>query len=298
MNSHSDIQDINNIPVHFTIEGPDAAPVITFAHALSLDLRSFEPQVAAFRDRYRVLRLDLRGHGRTDLDGGAFSIEDLAKDVVGLLDHLQVEKTHFVGSSLGAMVGFALAFEHRDRLSSLTFMASQGALPAERIATARSSIAAMRASGATSKTTLADECEAMLARLLGDIQEATHPAPFALLRQILSETTLFGQARAYEAILEMDYDNRLDEVQVPTLILAGAQDTSTPAERMQMYKDGIIGARMEILQGAGHFPNVERPEAFNDVLGSFLRCRGDRPGLLCHGREAPSPPPNSRWRCA
>ena len=106
--------------------------------------------------------------------------------------------------------------------------------------------------------------------MLHDPDETAHPARFALLRQILGDMTLFGQARAYEAILDMNYDNRLAEIHTPTLVLAGAEDTSTTPARMQMYKDGIAGARMVLLQDAGHFPNLEQPEAFNDVLRTFL----------------------------
>jgi len=270
MTSEFVTQQINGISINYAFEGADEAPVITFAHALSLNARSFKPQVEAFREDYRVLRLDLRGHGKTDVNGGPFTMEDLADDVAALLDYLGVERTHFVGSSLGAMAGFAMALNHAKRLSSLTFMASQGALPPERIQTARANIGAMRASDATATTTLADECEAMLDRLLGDIAEADHPETFALLREILSDTTLYGQARAYDAILDMNYDGRLTEIGVPTLVLAGAQDTSTSPERMQMYKDGIAGARMVILEGAGHFPNVEQPAAFNAALQQFL----------------------------
>jgi 3-oxoadipate enol-lactonase len=270
MTSYGETQIINGVPVHFTLDGPDKAPVITFAPALSLDLRSFNPQVEPFRNQFRVLCLDLRGHGQTDQGGGAFSMEDLADDVVGLLDHLGFEQSHFVGSSLGAMVGLALALEHADRLSSLTFMASQGALPDERIAAARNNIAAMRQSGATAHTTMADQADALMNRLLHEPDEALHPARFALLRQILGTTTLFGQARAYEAILAMNYDDRLAEIHTPPLVLAGAQDTSTTPARMQMYKDGIAGARMELIQGAGHFPNLEQPDAFNDILQTFL----------------------------
>ncbi len=270
MKSNNETRNINGVQVQFTVDGPEDAPVLTFAHALSLDLRSFDPQVPALRNHYRVIRLDLRGHGGTDQGGGAFTIEDLVDDVVGLLDHFGVEKTHFVGSSLGAMVGFALAFDHADRLSSLTFMASQGALPPERIAPARESIAAMRASGATADTTMAAQADALIQRLVHEPDEAAHPARFSLLRQILGTTTLLGQARAYEAILAMNYDNRLDEISTPTLILAGADDTSTTPARMQMYKDGIAGARMELLPGAGHFPNFEQPDAVNKVLQTFL----------------------------
>ena len=270
MSSSNKTQTINGVPINFTLDGPTGAPLITFAHALSLNLRSFDNQIDAFKDQYQVLRLDLRGHGKTDRDGGSFSMEDLADDVVGLWDHIGVEKSHFVGSSLGAMVGLALAFDHADRLSSLTFMASQGALPPERIGASRANIAAMRASDATAQTTMANEADALMDRLLFDHDESTNPARFTLLRQILGDTTLFGQARAYEAILAMNYDNRLDEIYTPTLVLAGAQDNSTTPERMQMYKDGITGSQMELLQDAGHFPNLEQPNAFNATLKTFL----------------------------
>ncbi|MDC0986945.1 alpha/beta fold hydrolase [Alphaproteobacteria bacterium] len=270
MSSSNKTQTINGVPINFTLDGTTGAPLITFAHALSLNLRSFDDQIDAFKGQYRVLRLDLRGHGKTDKDGGSFSMEDLADDVVGLWDHIGVEKSHFVGSSLGAMVGLALALDHADRLSSLTFMASQGALPPERIGASRANIAAMRASDATAQTTMADEADALMNRLLFDHDESTNPARFTLLRQILGDTTLFGQARAYEAILAMNYDNRLDEICTPTLVLAGAQDNSTTPERMQMYKDGITGAQMELLQDAGHFPNLEQPNAFNATLKTFL----------------------------
>ena len=93
-------------------------------------------------------------------------MEDLTDDVVSLLDHLGFEQSHFVGSSLGAMVGLALALEHADRLSSLTFMAYQGALPDERIAAARNNIVAMRQSGATARTTMVDQADALMNRLL------------------------------------------------------------------------------------------------------------------------------------
>jgi 3-oxoadipate enol-lactonase len=270
MSSSNKTQTINGVPINFTLDGTTGAPLITFAHALSLNLRSFDDQIDAFKDQYRVLRLDLRGHGKTDKDGGSFSMEDLADDVVGLWDHIGVEKSHFVGSSLGAMVGLALAFDHADRLSSLTFMASQGALPPERIVASRANIAAMRASDATAQTTMANEADALMDRLLFDHDESKNPSRFTLLRQILGDTTLFGQARAYEAILAMNYDNRLDEIYTPTLVLAGAQDNSTTPERMQMYKDGITGAQMELLQDAGHFPNLEQPNAFNGTLKTFL----------------------------
>jgi 3-oxoadipate enol-lactonase len=149
-------------------------------------------------------------------------------------------------------------------------MASQGLLPEEGITRALRSISEMRTSGADNRTTLAGQVEAMLRRLLHDPDEAANYERIALLRRIIGETTAFGQARAYEAIFGMNYDDRLGEIRTPSLVLAGVQDSSTPPARMQIYKDGITGAQMEVLPGAGHFPNVEQPDAFNEALRAFL----------------------------
>ena len=113
----------------------------------------------------------------------------------------------------------------------------------------------------------------MLTRLVHEPDEAANPEQIACcVRRIIGETTAFGQARAYEAIFGMNYDDRLGEIRIRRhLVLAGAQDSSTPPARMQMYKDGIAGAQMEVLQEAGHFPNVEQPEAFNGTLREFPR---------------------------
>ena len=110
----------------------------------------------------------------------------------------------------------------------------------------------------------------MLRRLRHNSDEAANPEQVALLRRIIGETTAFGQARAYEAIFGMNYDGGLGEIRTPTLVLAGAQDASIPPARIQIYKDGIAGAKMEVLQKTGYFPNVEQPDAFNKALRIFL----------------------------
>ena len=95
MTSQQETLNINGVDVHVTVDGPENETALTFAHALSLDLRSFGPQVEAFRDKYKVVRLDLRGHGKSDIGGGPFSMEDLAGDVAGVLDRLRIKRTQF-----------------------------------------------------------------------------------------------------------------------------------------------------------------------------------------------------------
>ncbi len=257
---------INGVTQRYTLDGPDGAPVLTLAHALSLDLRSWDAQVAAFEDRYRVLSFDLRGHSHIDEDGGPFSIEDLAGDVVGLLDHLDIERTHFVGSSLGGMVGFALALNHADRLDSLTLVATQGELPEARALIQQKNIAAMNAS----ERGLELQVDSMLERLTRAGYRTENPEGYATLREMAVCGTVEGYARCCAAIAAMNFDSRLADIKAPTLVVAGARDPSTTPERMAMYRDRIPGVRMAIVENAAHFPNFDEPDAFNAVLDGFL----------------------------
>jgi 3-oxoadipate enol-lactonase len=259
-------KEINGITLRYTVDGPAGAPSLTFAHALSLDMRSWAAQVAHFQDRFQVVLLDLRGHAKTDLNGAPFSIEDLADDVVGLLDHLSIERTHFVGSSLGGMAGFALALDHPYRLASLTLLATQGVLPRERAAIQRENIAKMHAD----ERGLALQVDAMLERLNRDGYRTADPEGYALLRDMATSSTVEGYERACIAIAAMNYDDRLGDIATPTLVVAGSIDASTTPERMAVYSTDIPNAQMSVIPGAAHFPNFDSPDAFNKVLDEFL----------------------------
>jgi 3-oxoadipate enol-lactonase len=257
---------IGGLTINYALDGPEGAPAVTFGHAQILDLRSWEPQVAAFQDRCRVLRLDFRGHGGSALSEAAHGIEDLAGDVVGLLDALAIERTHYVGSSLGGMVGFALALAHPQRLRSLSLVATQGDLPTASAERLRGLIAAARAEGET----MAPQADAMLARYVAEGWSKTHPADYARLREMAAETPVEGFARSSEAIIAMAFDHRLAEIRTPTLVIAGERDQPTPPERMRLYQDEIDGAEMTVIEGAGHFPNFDQPDRFNARLEEFL----------------------------
>ncbi|NKB58067.1 MAG: alpha/beta fold hydrolase [Alphaproteobacteria bacterium] len=259
-------QDINGVTLTYSLDGPADAPVLTLAHALSLDMRSWAPQIAFFRNRYRVLCFNLRGHAQTDVDGAPFSIEDLAGDVIGLLDHLNIDRTHFAGSSLGGMAGFALALDHPDRLASLTLLATQGVLPKERAQIQRENIAKMHAD----ERGLALQVDAMLERLNRDGYRTDAPEGYAQLRDMATGGTVEGYERACVAIAAMNYDDRLGDIAAPTLVAAGSKDASTTPERMAIYGSDIPNARMSIIEGAAHFPNFDSPDAFNAVLDEFL----------------------------
>ncbi len=248
------------------IDGPAGAPVVTLAHAQTLNRSSWDAVTTALNDRYRVLRIDLRGHGQSSEPQADFTIEDLAGDVVAVLDALGVERTHFAGSSLGGMVGFALAIDHADRLSSVAFIATQGVLPSESGATLRANAEALRSSGEP-MSLLADK---ILARYTNEGFAELDPAGYQRLRAQISSTSVEGYIRSSLAIIGMDFDDRLDRITVPTMVIAGEFDRPTPPHRMELYRDNIAGARMAVIADAGHFPFADQPDAFNRTFSDFL----------------------------
>lgn len=248
------------------IDGPEGAPVVTLAHAQTLNRSSWDDLTATLTDRYRVLRVDLRGHGESSEPTADFSIEDLALDIVATLDALGIESTQFAGSSLGGMVGFAMAIDHAERLAGVTFIATQGVLPDESGATLRANAEALRTSG-ESMSLLADK---ILARYTNEGFSTHNPAAYERLRAQISSTSVEGYIRSSLAIIAMDFDDRLDRITIPTMVIAGEFDRPTPAQRMEVYRDNIEGARMAVIQGAGHFPFADQPEDFNRVFADFL----------------------------
>lgn len=248
------------------IEGPESAPVVTLAHAQCLNRSSWDATTTALTDHYRVLRVDLRGHGESAEPATDFTIEDLAGDIVAQCDAHGVGRFHFAGSSLGGMVGFALALEHRDRLSSVTFIATQGILPESSQATLKANAEALRNSGEPMSLL----SEKILARYVNDDFRQLDVDGYERLRAQVAGTSVEGYIRTSLAIMGMNFDDRLHQITAPTMVIAGELDRPTPADRMKLYRDNIAGARMAVIARAGHFPFADQPDEFNRTFRAFL----------------------------
>jgi 3-oxoadipate enol-lactonase len=256
--------NLNGLNHHYRLEGPEEAPVLTLAHAQGFTLDSWAAQIAHFSDRYRVLAPDLRGHGGTDMAGEAYQIEDIARDVVALLDALGIDRTHYAGASLGGMAGFALALDHADRLRSVSFVTTQGILPQTSIDGQRAATAVMRKDGAEARA------DAVLERYLRKGYRDDAPDSYAELRRQFTTNPVEGYAEAGDAIFAMNFDDRVGSIDLPVRVIAGSDDIATTPDRMTLYRDNIPGAGMDIVPNAGHMPYVEEADAFNKVLAGFL----------------------------
>lgn len=260
--------NVNGLETNYTLDGPEGAPVITFVPGQSFTLETWAGQVPAFSDRYRVLCLDLRGHGGTALGDikEEMRMPHLAADIIGLWDALEIEKAHYVGKSLGGMIGYEMALEHADRLHSVTFVATQGLMPDGSLERMRGYVTEFQASDR--KMGLA--AERLLARYLPEDYQSRDPEGFAQLERAITALSVESYAYTTEAINGMRYDSRLNEINLPTMVIAGEIDAPTPPSRMEIYRDQIKGAKWAVIEGAAHLPNFEKPDAFNRALAGFL----------------------------
>lgn len=248
--------------LHATIDGPGGAPALVLGPSLGTDTGLFDAQIAEFAGDHRVVRYDLRGHGRSEVVPGPCTIADLAVDVVALLDRLGVERFCYAGVSIGGAIGQQLALTVPERLEKLAVIASaaQFADPPSWVARARQ----VRAEGT----------EVLVPSRTGTWFTADwaqhHPDDAERLLAMLRATPAEGYAACCEAIGAFDVRDRLHEIATPTLVVAGAEDPTTPPDMVQLIADRIDGAEFVVVPGAAHLPNATDPETVNATLRRHL----------------------------
>jgi 3-oxoadipate enol-lactonase len=253
----------NGISVNFECED-GTSPVVTFSHALGATLAIWDAQIAGLRD-YRTLRYDLRGHGGTKATPSPYTMRQLAEDVYRLLQALDVDRTHYVGISLGGMIGQHLALAHPEVLRSLTLCDTSARVLPEGRALWDERIALARAQGMDA------HAEGTVGRWFTPSFIGDHPEVVDPIREIIRRTDVEGFVGCARALQGMDVLDHLQEIRVPTLIIVGEQDPGSPVAAARTIHKRIPGSEMVVLKSASHLSNVEQPEAFNDALLSFLR---------------------------
>jgi 3-oxoadipate enol-lactonase len=258
--------------VRYDLLGPGDAPVVCCAHSLASDSGIWSEQVMALVTRgFRVLCLDMRGHGGSDPGNGDYTMGGLAQDVIAAIDFLGVERMHFVGVSIGGMIGQTLGIEHGSRLASLTLCdTSAGAMPGG-AAMWEARFATIRA--ARSVEPLADDT---MRRWFSDAFASRRPDRWKQVRETIAATKPEGYVGAAAALIPFDVVSRLPSVTTPTLVICGADDPGSPPAGNRMIASLIPSARYEEIADARHLPMLERPEAFNAVLLDWLEAQRSR----------------------
>ena len=246
------------------IDGPAGRPWVVMSHSLACDHTMWDAQMDALRD-FRVLRFDSRGHGASDAPEGAYTIEDLAGDVVGLLDALRIERCHFVGLSMGGMIGQQLALQVPERIASLVLADTSSRYPASVLPVWEERIALVRAQG------MAAIAASTLERWFTAQFRAEHPQDVARIGALIRSTPVAGYIGCAHAVPRIDFTGRLSAVRCPTCILVGAEDAGTPVAMAEEIARAIPGGVLHILESAAHLSNIEQSGRFNALLLEFLR---------------------------
>jgi 3-oxoadipate enol-lactonase/4-carboxymuconolactone decarboxylase len=243
--------------IYYRLEGTPGQPLFVLVHALGADHGMWQPQMATLLRYFRVLRLDLRGHGASDAPPGNYTIAQLAQDVLAAVDHAGGGKFSYCGLSLGGMIGQWLGAHHGDRLDRLV------------LANTSPRVADPSLFDARRTTVLAEGTQAVEAAAMGRFfSSPSHPAAESI-RAVLLATDRVGYAGCCAAIRDMDQLDALGRIGVPTLVIGGDNDLSTPwAGHGDVIAAAIPGAKISKIDCA-HLSNLERPAAFNRALTDF-----------------------------
>ena len=249
------------VELHYLLEGPEEAPVVVMANSLGTTLRMWDEQASALNERFRSLRYDHRGHGGSPITPGPYTIEDLGRDVLALLERLGIERVSFCGLSLGGMVGMWLASEVPERIERL-MLCCTAARFAPDVYDARART--VRAHG------VAEIADDVLERWFTPAFRATQHDVVEWARRMLLETPAEGYAGCCEAVRDADLSGRLGDIRAPTLVIAGADDPAAPPEQAELICDSIPHARLVVIEQAAHLANVEQPGALTQALLDHL----------------------------
>lgn len=252
--------------IYYDFAGPESGPVVCFGHSLAADSGMWAEQLPALMAAgYRMLRIDMRGHGGSSAPQGSYSIDELADDVVAIADNLGIKQFHFVGLSIGGMFGQALGIRYGARIKSLMLCDTQPASPPDAQARWNPRIEAVQK--ANSMLPLVDST---IARWLTNAYKEGNPSRWKQIYDTIVGTTPRGYIGCSRAIQNFDFRTEIPTITAPTLIVCGGDDPGAPPTESKHIASLLPNGRFEEIPGARHLPNVERPEIFNRLMTSWL----------------------------
>lgn len=251
---------MSTVALHHAFDGPVDAPVVVLVHAIGTSIEMWAPQVPVLSRDFRVLSIDLRGHGHSPVPPGPYAMGELADDVIAVLDNEGIERASVCGLSLGGMVALTIAAAAPERLDRLIAACVVAVPPAP--AAWHDRAQAVLAGGSAAVSDLVVE-------RWGYRDRAPEIALF--VRQMLAATPAAGYAGCCEAIVGMDLRPTLSSVTAPTLLLAGSDDPAAPASVATEMASSMPDARVRVIERAAHLMNVEASAATTDAILGHLR---------------------------
>jgi 3-oxoadipate enol-lactonase len=242
------------------VAGAEKAPAVLLSHSILSSSAMWREQAELLAQRgLRVVCADTRGHGQSSAPSAPYAMDDLVADAVAVLDALDIERVHLVGLSLGGMMGFGLAIAHPQRVASLVLCDSRADAPPAFAAPWDERIQSALREGCLSLAVSTTE------RWFGKPFLDAHPEVAQRFRAGVAATSVEGFVGCARAIQHLDYLPRVPRIQAPTTLIVGANDGPLPQAMADIQKL-IPGSVLEVIDGAGHLPNIDQPAAFNAAL--------------------------------
>ena len=257
------LADIRGVAINYEVSGNEDGPWLTFSNSLATNLGMWKEQESALRNDFRILRYDKRGHGRSAPVEGPYTFDDLIGDVVGLWDHLGVEKSYVVGLSIGGMTAQGLALNHGGRIAA-TVMANTTAHCSHDFHAAFEGRVAAVADGGMEAVV-----DSTIERWFSESYRASGSDWLDDVRTMIRTTSVAGYTGCARAIQGLAYLDELTSLDHPVLLIAGSQDPATTPADMRLMHERISGSRYVELDAA-HLSNIERSSAFTAAVREFL----------------------------
>jgi 3-oxoadipate enol-lactonase len=247
--------------IHVEIEGPQNAPVLMTSNSLGTNLHMWDDQVASWTRHFRLVRYDRRGHGQSSVPKGPYTMERLGRDVLAVIDALDVARINWCGLSMGGMVGQWLGAHAPGRIDKLVLSNTSSFFPDKSIWEGR--LKTVRDKG------LAAIVDANMERWFTKDFRERSPQAIAKMREMFLATKADGYIGCGEAIRDMDHRPLLPKIGAPTLVIAGKHDPATTLEANEFICEHIPNADIAVLDTA-HIANVEQPKLYADTVLEFL----------------------------
>ncbi len=247
--------------IHVELEGPEHTPVLMLSNSLGTNLHMWDEQAGDFAEHFRLIRYDRRGHGQSGVPAGPYSMERFGKDVIAVLDALDIERTNWCGLSMGGMVGQWLGANAPDRveklvLSNTNFYYADKAPWQDRIKF-------------VSEKGLDALVDANMQRWFTEDFRKNAPQTMARMKGMFVATKVPGYIGCCEAIRDMDFRDSNPSIGAPTMVIVGAKDPATPPSAGEAIAKQIVGAKLVSLDAA-HISNMEQPQAYTEAVLDFL----------------------------
>jgi 3-oxoadipate enol-lactonase len=253
--------DADGCPIHVEVEGPERAPVLMLSNSLGTTLQMWEGQVEPFTRHFRLVRYDRRGHGKSGVPTGPYTMERLGRDALAILDALGVKTINWCGLSMGGMVGQWLGANAPERIERLVLSNTASYFPDKTAWNDRLKFAREKGLQALAGPNM----ERWFTK--GFRERA--PQAIARMTEMFTATPLAGYIACGEAVRDMDHRALLPKITAPTLVIAGRHDPATTVEAGEYIRSKIPGAQLTVLDAA-HISNIEQRDAYTSAVLAFL----------------------------